>query len=252
MKFILAQKKEMTQKFSEDGTVIPVTKVTAGPCVVTQIKGHDRNGYTSVQVGFGSTRNLSKSVKGHLKTLGTFRYLREFRLPAQELEKLKVGDTITINTFQPGDKIKVTGTSKGKGFQGVVRRWGFHGSPGSHGHKDQLRLSGSIGAKGPAHVFKGTRMGGRMGGSPITVTNLEVVEVDSKDNSIFIKGAVPGARNNLLVISGAGDTVVEVEQENIKTQEQVISEPVIAEVTVVTEKVESAPESVVESKQETS
>jgi len=212
MKFILAEKKEMTQKFADDGTVIPVTKVVAGPCVVTQLKDNQKDSYTAVQLGFGSKKNLGKSLKGHLKDLGNFRYLREFKISDDENKKLAVGNKLTVNIFQPGDIVKVTGVSKGKGFQGVVKRHGFHGSPATHGHKDQLRMPGSIGATGPAHVFKGKKMPGQMGGNQVTVTNLEVVEVDSKNNEVFIKGAVPGPRNNLLLISGVGDLVIEVEE----------------------------------------
>ncbi|MAF14311.1 MAG: 50S ribosomal protein L3 [Parcubacteria group bacterium] len=212
MKFILAEKKEMTQKFEENGTVIPVTKVIANPCVVTQLKDIKKDGYTAVQIGFGSKRNLSKSVKGHLKNLGNFRYLKEFKISDEDAKKLAVGNKITVNIFQSGDKVKVSGTSKGKGFQGVVKRHGFHGSLASHGHKDQLRMPGSIGATGPAHVFKGKKMPGQMGNSQVTVTNLEIVEIDSDKNEIFIKGAVPGARNNLLLISGVGDLVIEEEK----------------------------------------
>jgi len=209
MKFILGEKKEMTQRFAEDGSVIPVTKVVAGPCVITQLKDKDSDGYFAVQVGFGQRKekNLSKSVRGHLKDTGSFKYLREFKIDENDLN-LKIGDKITVAVFKPGDIVKVTGNSKGKGFQGVVKRYGFHGSPKSHGHKDQLRMPGSIGATGPAHVFKGTKMGGRMGGGQVTVKNLEIIEVDLKNNEIFIKGAIPGSRNNLILISGSGDLVM--------------------------------------------
>lgn len=209
MKFILAEKKEMTQQFAEDGTVIPVTRVVAGPCVITQSKTADKDGYTAVQVAFGKKNHINKPLAGHLKDLGKFRYLKEFKISEEEANKIKIGDKITVKIFQPGDIVKVSGTSKGKGFQGVVKRWGFHGSPASHGHKDQLRMPGSIGATGPAHVFKGTKMGGRMGGSQVTVTNLEIVKINPETNEIFIKGAVPGPRNNLLLLSGAGDLVLE-------------------------------------------
>lgn len=214
MKFILAEKREMTQKFKEDGTVIPVTKVLAGPCIVTQIKTTSNDGYSAIQLGFGAKRNLTKPVKGHLKNLGSFRYLKEFRITEPEAKKLAVGDKITAKVFLAGDLIKATGTSKGRGFQGVVKRHGFHGSPATHGHKDQLRHSGSIGAGGVQHVFKGMRMGGQMGNSQVTVKNLEIIEVDPQSNEIFIKGAVPGARRNLLLISGAGDIISELESQN--------------------------------------
>ena len=224
MKFILAEKQEMTQKFGADGTVIPVTKVVAGPCVVTQVKTMDKDGYVGIQVGFGAKKKISKPVKGHLKNLGNFRYLKEFRISADEAKTLAVGNKITAATFQSGDIIKVTGTSKGRGFQGVVKRHGFHGSPKSHGHKDQLRMPGSIGATGPAHVFKGTRMGGQMGNTQVTVTNLEIVEIDEAKNEIFIKGAVPGAKNNLLLIAGVGDLVIAVEP--VEANSEVVTEEV--------------------------
>jgi len=219
-KFILAEKKEMTQKFADDGTVIPVTKVVAGPCVVTQLKDDQKDGYIAVQLGFGNKKNIGKSVKGHLKDLGNFQYLREFKISDDENKKLAAGNKLTVNIFQPGDIVKVTGVSKGKGFQGVVKRHGFHGSPATHGHKDQLRMPGSIGATGPAHVFKGQKMPGQMGGNQVTVTNLEIVEVDSKNNEIFIKGAVPGPRNNLLLISGVGDLVIEAEKPVAEVKEE--------------------------------
>lgn len=221
----------MTQKFAEDGTVIPVTKVTAGPCYITQIKNTSKDGYVAVQIGFGFTRNLSQPVKGHLKNLGDFRYLKEFRTNDEEIKRLAVGNKITVGTFKLGDVVKVTGSSKGRGFQGVVRRHGFHGSPATHGHKDQLRMPGSIGATGPAHVFKGTRMGGRMGGSQVTVSNLEIVDIDEKTNSIFIKGAVPGPRNNLILLYGDGEIIVEPgERGPLKTELKKSTEEKVEEV----------------------
>ncbi len=228
MKFILAEKKEMTQKFSEDGAVIPVTKVVAGPCVIAQIKNMKKDGYTAVQIGFGNKKKISKPLQGHLKNLENFQYLREFKINSEEVNNLKVGDRIEASTFKQGDLVNVSGISKGKGFQGVVKRHGFHGSPASHGHKDQLRMPGSIGAGGPHHVFKGTRMSGRMGGEAVSVKNLEIIEVDEKGNEIFIKGALPGAKSNLLLISSKGDLVVvkpvkkiEMEEKKEENQEEV-------------------------------
>jgi len=203
----------MTQKFAPDGAVIPVTKVIAGPCVVVQIKTEKNDGYSAVQLGFGlkKSKNINKPQTGHLKKLGNFRYLREFRIPEAEAAKLALGSKITSQVFQSGDMVKVTGLSKGKGFQGVVRRHGFHGSPATHGHKDQLRMPGSIGAGGNQHVLKGRRMPGQMGDSQVTVLNLEVVEINPENNEIFVKGALPGARNNLLLLAGDGEIVIETE-----------------------------------------
>ncbi|OGY44311.1 MAG: 50S ribosomal protein L3 [Candidatus Buchananbacteria bacterium RIFCSPHIGHO2_01_FULL_39_14] len=213
-KFILAEKKEMTQKFAADGRVIPVTKVIAGPCVVTQIKSQEQDGYFAVQLGFGSKKGLSKSIQGHLKNLGSFRYLKEFRISAQDVKKIKVGDRLNARIFKAGDAIEVIGYAKGRGFQGVVKRHGFSGSPATHGHKDQLRMPGSIGSTGPQHVLKGVRMAGRMGGGQVTIKNLEVIEVNQEASELYIKGALPGARNSLLLIIGAGDLALEEVSQN--------------------------------------
>lgn len=204
MKFILGKKIEMTQKFDENGNVTPVTAVKAGPCTISQVKTNAKDGYRSVQVGFEEKKKLTKALTGHLKGLPKLRTLREYRLDQEEKELTK-GQEITASVFNKGDKVNVTGVSKGKGFQGVVKRHGFHGSPASHGHKDQLRMPGSIGATGPAHVFKGTRMPGRMGGDQVTVSNLEVVDVDAENGILFIKGAIPGHRNSLVSIVAEGD-----------------------------------------------
>lgn len=184
---------------------VGVTKVQAGPCVVAQVKTKDKDGYEAVQIGFGEKKekNIAKPQLGHFKKCkNNFRYLREFRI---EQSDLKSGDMIDVSVFEPGDNIQVTGVSKGKGFQGVVKRHGFHGQDKTHGTKDQLRMSGSVGSTGPAHVFKGVRMPGRMGGEQVTTKNLEVIEVDKENNILLIKGAVPGARNGLVLISGEGE-----------------------------------------------
>ncbi|KAA0205978.1 50S ribosomal protein L3 [Candidatus Uhrbacteria bacterium] len=200
MKFILAKKLEMTQVYRPDGTVVPVTLVQAGPCVVTQVKTPEKDGVAAVQIGFLPAKKLNKPEAGHLKDLPMLSELRDFRV--DETSELKRGDAIEASVFQPGDIVHVSGTSKGKGFAGVVKRHGFHGHPTSHGHKDQARMPGSIGAGGPQHVFKGRRMAGRMGNERVTVQKLQVVEV--RDGGILaIKGAVPGARNAVLEIVSA-------------------------------------------------
>ncbi len=198
MKFILAKKLQMSQVFQADGAVVPVTLVEAGPCVVTQVKTQENDGYPSVQLGFLNAKRLSKSVEGHLKDLPRARVLAEFRTESAE-SGMKRGDMIEATTFVVGDMIQVSGTSKGKGFQGVVKRHHFHGHPSTHGHKDQLRMPGSIGAGGVQKVQKGRRMAGRMGDETVTVKNLKVVEVRD-GNILAIKGAVPGARNAILKI----------------------------------------------------
>lgn len=211
----------MTQIFADDGRVIPVTKIVTGPCVITQIKTKEKDGYNAIQVGFGNKRNVNKPLTGHYKKLGSFRFVKELRLADDQVLEAKVGDTISIDTFAPGDTIKVTGTAKGRGFQGVVKRHGFHGSPKSHGHKDQLRMPGSIGSTGPAHVFKGVRMGGRMGGNQVTVSNLEVVAVDADKNEVLIKGALPGFPGSLVILTSGGElTFQSLEQPQSETTEQ--------------------------------
>jgi large subunit ribosomal protein L3 len=201
MKVLLGKKMQMTQKFQPDGTVVPVTAVLAGPCFITQVKDQTKDGYQAVQIGFGTKKKISKPLAGHLKNLEKLAYLREFRVKKNdELGEAKAGDQVSVESFQVGQTVQVTGVSKGKGFQGVVRRHHFHGHPATHGHKDQLRTSGSIGAGGTQHVRKGMRMGGHMGDIQVTVRNLKIVAVDLPNNLLYIKGAVPGARNGLLEI----------------------------------------------------
>ena len=208
MKFIVGKKLDMTQVFGTDGRVVPVTRVEVGPCVVTQVRNMKRDGVDSIQVGYGKQKffRINKPTKGHLKDIKwddtvTVRDMVDFKI--EEGSKLERGHVITVDAFNQGEKVQVVGKSKGKGFQGVVKRHGFHGSPASHGHKDQLRMPGSIGATDAARVFKGTRMGGHMGDDRVTVKNLEIVEIKPEENIIFIKGAVPGARNGILFISTA-------------------------------------------------
>jgi large subunit ribosomal protein L3 len=222
MKFILGRKIEMTQVWRGDD-VVPVTRVAAGPCTVVQIKDTKKDGYEAVQIGYGEKKpkNISKPQIGHMKNLGNFRYLKEFRLEKEDKDAapaLVKGAVIAANTFSPGDTVEVTGVSKGKGFQGVVKRHGFSGSKKTHGNKDQLRMGGSIGSTGPAHVFKGTRMGGRMGGDQVTTKNLEIIEVDLENNILLIKGSVPGARNSLVLISGKGELKIGSDKPEIKEE----------------------------------
>ena len=192
----------MTQTWTEKGRVVPVTVLEAGPCVVTQVKTKEKDGYAAVQIGFGikKAKNASKALKGHYKELTPSRFVKEFRGEASE--GMARGSQIDVSVFAAGDIVKVIGVSKGKGFQGVVKRHKFHGHPATHGHKDQLRMPGAIGAGGLQHVRKGMRMAGRMGGEQITVRNLKVVSVDKEKNHLILKGAVPGARNSLVTIIG--------------------------------------------------
>jgi large subunit ribosomal protein L3 len=200
MKFILGKKQHMTQVFDESGTVFPVTVVKTSPNIVTQVKTKDRDGYEAIQVGFGvrKEKNINKAQKGHTKDLGNFEVMREIRTD----DVKNVGDALDLSQFAEGEKITVTAISKGKGFQGVVKRHGFHGGPRSHGQKHSEREPGSIsgGNREGGRVPKGMRMAGRMGGDSITVSNLKVVQIDNEKGEILIKGAIPGRRGTLVEI----------------------------------------------------
>jgi large subunit ribosomal protein L3 len=206
-KFILAKKLQMTQIFDEQGRAVPVTLVQAGPCFVTQVRTVEKDGYVAVQVGFGEIKEkkIKKPQAGHLKKAESEKiksknfgkWSREFRV---ENSELKLGDEIKADVFKEGDKIKVIGISKGKGFAGVVKRHGFRGGPATHGQKHRLRAPGSIGATFPERVIKGMRMAGRMGHDQVTVEGLKIAKVDAENNIIAIKGAVPGNRGALLEI----------------------------------------------------
>ena len=184
----------MAQFFEEDGSVVPVTLVEAGPCVVTQVKTSENDGYEAVQIGFEEMKE--KKVKKPQREK-PFRFICEFRVADTEL---KEGETIDVSIFEKGDKIKVSGVSKGKGFQGVVKRHGFSGQSRTHGTKHHERRGGSIGSAYPQRVFKGRRMPGRMGADRVTVKNLEIVEVNLEENTLAVKGALPGGKDNLLEI----------------------------------------------------
>lgn len=202
---MLGRKVGMMQVFTERGETVPVTVIAAGPCVVTQIRTAETDGYEAVQIGFEQVpaRKLTKPQQGHLKGAGLLvRYLREFK--ADNIAEHKPGDLVSVAQFQAGQMIDVSGKSKGHGFTGVVKRWGFRGGPKTHGQSDRHRAPGSIGAgTTPGRVWKGQKMAGRMGGKRITVQNLEIVEVLAERNLLLVKGSVPGARNGLLHIRRA-------------------------------------------------
>jgi large subunit ribosomal protein L3 len=198
----------MTQYFSPEGKCTAATLLSAGPLTVTAILTKEKNGYSAVQVGFGTQlpKRVNKPQLGALKELGVFKFLREYRPKtdkAGEITELKAGDKITVDTFAPGDEITVTGTSKGKGFQGVVKRHGFHGGSRTHGQKHSEREPGSIGATGPQRVIKGTRMAGRMGGDTVTIKGLKILAVDPTNNLLLVSGAIPGRRGTLIEIKSA-------------------------------------------------
>ena len=222
-----------------------VTAVKVGGCRVIQTKNIDTDGYKAVQLGFGDKKlkNLAKPLVGHMKGLGSFKYLKEIRLDDKENSSLVAGDFIAADTFAPGDKVIVTGWSKGRGFAGVVKRHGFHGQDKTHGNKDQLRMPGSIGAGGVQRVFKGRRMAGHMGDAQITSHNIEIIEVDSENNILYLGGSVPGARHGLVILTAAGE---------VKVQENKKLEPVVEEIAPEEIKEEAVEEKIEEKAEEKS
>lgn len=205
MKFILGRKLNMTQVFDKDGLVQPATMVEASPIVVTQVKTKETDGYAAVQVATGSKNpnRLNKAIKGHMKDLGAYSDLREFRdFASDSAPAQKVGDKIDLSQFKEGDVIEVSAISKGKGFQGVVKRHGFGGGPRTHGQKHSEREPGSIGGGLRNKVPKKMRMAGRMGSDRITIKNLKVVHIDSASNTLYISGAIPGRKGTLVEITG--------------------------------------------------
>ena len=203
MKFILGQKVRMTQVFDEAGIVHPATIISATPMTVVAFKGGEDNGYTSVQFGTGEKKekNILKAQKGQFGKFGNFSDIIEVRTDkGVEQGELKTGDKLEVDTFEVGDTVQVSAISKAKGFQGVVKRHGFKGGRRTHGNKHEERSPGSIGATGPARVFKGVRMAGRMGGERVTVKNLKVLQIDKSTNTLVLSGAVPGRRDTLVEV----------------------------------------------------
>jgi large subunit ribosomal protein L3 len=201
-KGLIGKKLGMTQIFADDGRCIPVTVIEAGPCVVLQKKTVDKDGYNAIQVGFGSREaaKANRALVGHCKTAdkGVFAHLREFRL--DNVDQFNVGDEISAELFAAGELVDVTGTSIGKGYQGVMKRWGFKGGRSTHGSRFH-RAPGSIGCSAtPSRVFKNKKMPGQMGNERVTIQRLQVVRVDLADNLLLIKGAIPGSTNGLVII----------------------------------------------------
>jgi len=202
IKAILGKKLGMTHIFEKD-TLIPVTLVEAGPCVIVQKKVQDKDGYGAIQIGFNETKKLNKPKLGYFKKreIPSQKYLREIRM--KDMDKYQAGGEIRVDIFEEGDLVSVSGISKGKGFAGVVKRYGFKGGPASHGAKQWHRRPGSIGASAdPSRVFKGKKMPGRMGREKVTIHNLKVVKVDEKENLLLIEGSLPGKKGDLLTIKG--------------------------------------------------
>lgn len=208
----------MSQIFDDQGKVVPVTLVKAGPCQVIQVKEEKKDGYKAVQIGFEEIKDkkVKQAQKGHFKKAQTknYRYLKEFKD-----SDLKVGDQIKVNIFKRGEEVKVSGISKGKGFQGVVKRHGFKGMPATHGTKHHERAPGSIGSAFPERVFKGKKMAGRMGSDRITTQSLQIAEIDLENNILAIQGALPGKKGTLLEIIVTKE-LAEVKEEEKKQKEE--------------------------------
>ena len=201
-KGIIGKKIGMTQIFDETGNMIPVTVIAAGPCVVTQKKTAEKDGYDAVQLGFGEVKekHLTKPEKGHFDKAGVSykKYLKEFRL--DDCSAVNVGDTITAETFAAGEKVDVTGITKGRGYTGAIKRWNLHKLRMTHGVGPVHRQSGSMGVIDPARIFKNKKMAGQYGNEQVTVLNLKVVKIDSEKNLIAVKGAIPGAKDGIVFI----------------------------------------------------
>ena len=200
-KGIIGKKIGMTQIFDEVGNVIPVTVIEAGPCVVTQKKTADKDGYDAVQLGFkeAKEKHLTKAEKGHLAAAGVFKkHLKEFRL--EDCSAYNVGDVIAADTFAAGDKVDITGMTKGRGYTGAIKRWNLHKLQATHGVGPIHRQSGSMGVIDPARIFKNKKMAGQYGNEQVTILNLKVVKIDAEKNIIAVKGAIPGAKNGIVFI----------------------------------------------------
>jgi large subunit ribosomal protein L3 len=199
---IIGRKLGMIQIFIEDGIKVPVTVIEAGPCQIIQKKSIEKEGYNAIQLGFmeKKIKRVNKPLLGHLKKAGdkAYYYIKEFRV--DNIDKYQLGETITVDIFKPGDKVDISGISKGKGFAGVIKRWGFKGGPASHGSMFH-RAPGSIGASSfPSRVFKGKKLPGHLGNRRVTVQNLRIIDVKKEDNIILVKGAVPGPKSGVLII----------------------------------------------------
>jgi len=187
----------MSQIYDDNGKVVPVTLVEAGPCKILQIKTKDKDGYEAVQIGFvEKKKRIKKTEKGK-----EFKFIKEYKIK-DEVQDARTGDQIDVNIFKEGDIVKVSGISKGKGFQGVVKKWGFHGRPTTHGTKHEVRTPGSVGMSFPERVIKGKKLAGRMGAEIATVRNLKIVKIEPDKNLLAVKGAVPGRRGTFLEIRG--------------------------------------------------
>jgi large subunit ribosomal protein L3 len=221
LKGIIGRKLGMTQIFGENGNIIPITVIEAGPCVIIQIKTREKEGYSALQLGFlkKKLQRVNRPLAGHFQKSGAAPcyFLKEFRV--NETGEYQVGQEITLETFKVGDRVDITGTSKGKGFSGVIKRHGFRGFPGSHGTHEYFRHGGSIGSNTfPGRTFKGKRMPGLFGNSRVTVQNFKIVDIKPESNLLLVKGAIPGSVNSIVIIREAA------KKQGTPTKEEVVSE----------------------------
>ncbi len=238
---LLGRKIGMIQLFDADGRLRAATVIEAGPCLVTQVRNEERDGYRAIQLGFGAAKHTNKPKRGHLKNLGDLRHLREFNVDDES--KHSVGDRIGVEIFHEGDHVDITGTSKGRGFAGTVKRHGFHGGPKTHGQSDRHRAPGAIGAGNtPGRVFKGMRMAGHMGAEQVTVRNLEVLQSNTARGLLLIAGAVPGARDGLLKIRYSLKTLPEARTRKLETAQPEAPAAAEEEAPVAAEEAEAAEE----------
>ena len=198
---ILGKKIGMTQVFDNEGSLIPVTAVQTGPCVVTQVKRVESDGYNAIQLGFSKAKKVNKPMLGHLKENGLFKNLIEFKVSEENVNSIKLGDNVNVSNCKDWKTVNVVGKSKGKGFQGVMKRHGFRGGPKTHGQSDRWRAPGSIGGTTyPGRVYKGKKMAGHMGFEQVTIKKMKIVSCDEEKGHIFIKGSLPGATGDLLIL----------------------------------------------------
>jgi len=198
---LLGRKLGMSQIFMEDGKVIPVSLINAGPCPVVQVKTKETDGYQAIQVGMGERKHVSKPMSGHLKkaNLKSVKRLGEFRL--KDLGKYKIGDQLDVTIFAVGEKVSVAGWTKGRGFSGGIKRWGWHGGPATHGSMSHRRTGSNSSGSSPGRVRKGKKLAGRYGNERVTMKNLKIVKIEKEKNLIYLKGAVPGAKNGYIIIT---------------------------------------------------
>ncbi len=198
---LIGKKVGMSHIFLENGSVVPVSLIQAGPCPIVQIKDDGKDGYTAVQLGFGQRKRTNKPMSGHLKKAKVPSVERLFEFTTSDIKDFKVGETLDVTLFNDGDKISVTGWTKGRGFTGGIKRWGWHGGPGSHGSMSHRRIGSAGPGSFPGRIWKNKTMPGRYGNEKVTMKHLQIVKIDKKENVLYVKGAVPGSRNGYLLIT---------------------------------------------------